>query len=65
MTGEVTILGRYCMTKLPPSVMQSSTNKMIVKFYSDHAISAKGFNASYTSVQAPIKGIISFNVWSL
>lgn len=51
--GLVTTLGRYCMTNLPLSVIQSSTNKMIVTFYSDQVISAKGFNASYTSVPGP------------
>lgn len=56
MTGDVTTLGRYCMTKLPQPIIQSSTNKMIVTFYSDHVISAKGFNASYTSVPATIRG---------
>lgn len=58
VTGDVTTLGRYCMTIVPLPIIQSSTNKMIVTFYSDHAISAKGFNASYTSI-LPFKGEIS------
>ncbi|XP_074638427.1 uncharacterized protein LOC141896934 isoform X1 [Acropora palmata] len=49
-TGEVISMGRYCMAKAPPSVLLSSTNQMMVTFHSDHTISAKGFNASYTSV---------------
>lgn len=51
-TGEVISIGRYCMANAPPSVLLSSTNQMMVTFHSDHAISAKGFNASYTSVLA-------------
>ena len=53
--GDVTVLGRYCMTITPPAIIESSTNKMVVRFYSDPAISAKGFNASYTTI-ASIKG---------
>lgn len=48
--GDVTVLGRYCMTITPPAIIESSTNKMVVRFYSDPAISAKGFNASYTTI---------------
>ena len=55
VTGDVIALGRYCMTNVPLDVIQSSTNKLIVTFHSDHAISAKGFNASYKAVLA-IKG---------
>ena len=63
--ADVTTLGRYCMTKLPLLIIQSSTNKMMVTFYSDHVISAKGFNASYTSVPATVKGIISLRTFAL
>lgn len=62
VTGDVTTLGRYCMTIMPLPILQSSTNKMIVTFYSDHVISAKGFNASYDSVPATFKGIVSLHV---
>ncbi|XP_022794893.1 uncharacterized protein LOC111333559 [Stylophora pistillata] len=51
VTGHVTTLGRFCATILSLPIIQSSTNKMIVTFHSDHAITAKGFNASYTIVQ--------------
>ena len=47
--GDTTVLGRYCMMATPPNTIESSTNRMIVTFHSDHAISAKGFNASYTT----------------
>ena len=57
MTGDVTTLGRYCMTNVPPAIIQSSTNHIMVTFHSDHAISAKGFNASHTAVAAT-KGIL-------
>lgn len=57
VTGDVTTLGRYCMTIVPLPIIRSSTNKMIVQFHSDHGISAKGFNASFTSVPA-VKGLI-------
>lgn len=52
VTGNVTSLGRYCMTNVPSDAIVSSTNKMIVTFHSDLAISAKGFNVSYTTVLA-------------
>lgn len=48
--GDTTILGRYCMMATPPNIIESSTNRLIVTFHSDHAISAKGFNASYTTI---------------
>jgi len=63
--ADVTTLGRYCMTKLPLPIIQSSTNKMMVTFYSDHVISAKGFNASYTSVPATVKASQQLTWWSL
>ena len=52
---DTTVLGRYRMMAKPPSIIESSTNRMIVTFHSDHAISAKGFNASYTT-KASITG---------
>ena len=48
--GDRTVLGRYCMMATPPSIIESSTNRLIVTFHSDHAISAKGFNVSYTTI---------------
>ena len=48
--GDTTVLGRYCMMATPPNMIESSTNRLIVTFHSDHAISAKGFNASYTTI---------------
>lgn len=48
--GDTTVLGRYCMMATPPNIIESSTNRLIVTFHSDHAISAKGFNASYTTM---------------
>ncbi|XP_073244994.1 uncharacterized protein [Porites lutea] len=48
--GDLTVLGRYCMMATPPNIIESSTNRLIVTFHSDHAISAKGFNASYTTI---------------
>lgn len=48
--GDTTVLGRYCMMATPPNIIESSTNRLIVTFHSDHAISAKGFNASYTTI---------------
>jgi len=58
VTGDVINLRRYCMTAPPPAIIQSSTNKMMVTFHSDHAISAKGFNASFTAVTT-MKGEVS------
>ena len=54
VSGRKTAIGRYCMTFAPPPVIQSSSNRMIIAFHSDHAVLAKGFNASYTSFR--IKG---------
>lgn len=50
LKGDLTTLGRYCATISSLPIIQSSTNKMIVTFHSDHVITAKGFNASYMTV---------------
>ncbi|XP_068672669.1 uncharacterized protein [Montipora foliosa] len=52
LSGDVTFLGRYCMANVPLGPILSSTNMMMVTFHSDHAISAKGFNASYIALLA-------------
>lgn len=40
----------YCGRIEKPIVITANTNKLYLKFFSDHSISGRGFNASYRSV---------------
>ena len=46
--GEV--IGTYCNTNKPPSILSSSWNKLLVQFNSDSEYARSGFMAKYESV---------------